>query len=67
MNKAEKPKFWQRIKSSLRDLKSEMEKNSVATAGPSEHGCCHMPDEELEKKRSAYKEIARQRAAKTKN
>jgi hypothetical protein len=67
MSKSDKPKLWQRIKISLRDLKSEMEKNSVANAGPSKHGYCHMPEEELEKKKSAYKEITRHRGAETEN
>ncbi len=43
--------FWAKLGSSLKGLKEQMYRNSVASAGPSKGGCCHLPEEELERRR----------------
>lgn len=61
MKNANKEGLWKRFPRSLKDLKEEMEKNSIANNAPSSHGCCHLPEEEIERKRATYKALARQR------
>jgi hypothetical protein len=56
--------LWKRFVRSLKDLKADMEKNSVANNLPSSQGCCHIPEEELEQKRIQYKALARQQREK---
>ncbi|HEC61495.1 MAG TPA: hypothetical protein ENI27_04505 [bacterium] len=61
MKNRRKEGLWKRFTRSLKDLKGEMEKNSVANNVPPPQGCCHLPDEEIERKRANYKALARQR------
>jgi hypothetical protein len=61
MKRGEKVGLWKRFRRSLKDLKYEMEKNSVASNPPSSQGCCHMSEEEIERKRADYKALAQQR------
>lgn len=63
MEKEEKKGFWQNLKHSLNTLLQEMRKDSAASAGPSGKACCHLPVEELERKRAEYRRIAEEKAA----
>ncbi len=53
--------FWAKLGDSLKDLKEEMVRNSVASSGPSKGGCCHLPEEELQRRRQEA--LERQRLA----
>lgn len=61
MKNGKKEGLWKRFTRSLKDLKDEMEKNSVAKNAPSAAGCCHLPEEEIERKRANYKALVRRR------
>ncbi len=56
--------FWAKLGDSLKDLKEEMLRNSVASSGPSKGSCCHVPEEELERRRQEA--LERQRIAQQK-
>jgi hypothetical protein len=48
--------WWAGLKRSLRQLKEDLEKDSVANAGPSTSSCCHVEPEELERRREMYRQ-----------
>jgi len=52
-------RLWSRVGKYIRDLKKDMERNSVSAAGPSSSACCHAPVEELEKRREMYRGLAK--------
>ncbi len=51
LNEVEKADFWSKIKKALTDLKTDMEKNSVAHSNSKPTGCCHPPGEVFKQKR----------------
>ena len=53
--------FWVRVRTYVRNLLQDMEKNSVSAAGSSPSACCHVPVEELERRREAYRAEAEAR------
>lgn len=56
-----KDRFWDRVRKYLRELAKDMERNSVSAAGSSPAACCHVPVEELERRREMYRAEAEAR------
>jgi hypothetical protein len=61
MSGKDRPKLWERIKKSFRELAQDLERESVSAKGSSPSACCHVPVEELERRRTAYDALAREK------
>ncbi len=53
--------FWVRVRKYFRDLAKDMERDSVSAAGSSPSACCHVPVEELDRRRETYRAEAEER------
>ena len=67
MRGKQKKEFWTQTKAFFQSLGEEMKQNSVAAnAGKIEPLCCHMPEEELDKKRAEFTALAQARSKRLK-
>jgi hypothetical protein len=48
--------WWAGFKRSLKQLKEDLERESVANAHAAPSSCCHVPPEELERRREEYRQ-----------
>jgi hypothetical protein len=51
-----KRSWWAGFKRSLKQFEEDLEKDSVANAGSAPSSCCHVSEEELSRRREAYRQ-----------
>ncbi len=54
--------WWAGFKRSLKKLKEDLERESVANAHTPPSSCCHVAPEELERRREEYRQAAEKKA-----